>query len=86
MAINVLVFITLHFNIYISRSAYYVLLAFFLANEYIRAMGRPGLADLGEVGEVYRPIADIAERYIEVAAGNRDVDGLADAIAINGQK
>lgn len=49
-------------------------------------MGRPGLADLGEVGEVYRPIADIAERYIEVAAGNRDVDGLADAIAINGQK
>ncbi|KAG6830908.1 hypothetical protein H0H87_006831 [Tephrocybe sp. NHM501043] len=51
--------------------------AFFLANEYIRAMGTPGLADAGKVGDVYKSISDIAQRHIDVAAGKLDVEGLA---------
>ncbi|KAG6840042.1 hypothetical protein C0991_009415 [Blastosporella zonata] len=51
--------------------------AFFLANEYIRAMGIPGLADDGNLGDVYESIANIAQRHIDVAAGKLDVDGLA---------
>lgn len=51
--------------------------AFFLANEYIRAMGRPGLADMGKIGKVYEHLAEIANRYVDVAAGSLDVEGLA---------
>ncbi|KAG6812284.1 hypothetical protein H0H92_003593 [Tricholoma furcatifolium] len=51
--------------------------AFFLSNEYIRAMGIPGLADAGKVGDVYKSISDIAQRHIDVAAGKLDVEGLA---------
>jgi hypothetical protein len=53
------------------------LLAFFLANEYLRAMGIPGLADEGKVGVVYASVADIAERHIDIAAGRSDVEELA---------
>jgi len=51
--------------------------AFFLANEYLRAMGIPGLADEGKVGGVYESVADIAKRYIDVAAGKSDAADLA---------
>ena len=51
--------------------------AFFLANEYLRAMGIPGLADEGKAGEVYESVADIAKRHIDVAAGKSDVEVLA---------
>ena len=54
-----------------------VLPAFFLANEYLRAMGIPGLADEGNVGEVYASVTDIAERHIGVAAGRLEVKELA---------
>ena len=52
-------------------------LAFFLANEYLRAMGIPGLVDEGKVGEVYESVADIAKRHIDVAAGRPGVADLA---------
>lgn len=53
--------------------------AFFIANEYLRAMGIPGLADEGKVGEVYdsESVADIAKRHIDVAAGKSGVADLA---------
>ena len=51
--------------------------AFFLANEYLRAMEIPGLVDEGKVGEVYESVADIAKRHIDVAAGRSGVADLA---------
>ncbi|TDL27171.1 hypothetical protein BD410DRAFT_715101 [Rickenella mellea] len=50
--------------------------AFFLANEYIRAQGIPGLADAGVVGEAYRDIHELAERYVGVAVGHIDEVGM----------
>ena len=54
-------------------------LAFFLANEYVRAQGLPGLADGGTVGEVYRDVHELAERHIGVASGQVDADALLTA-------
>jgi hypothetical protein len=54
--------------------------AFFLANEYIRAMGLPGLADAGDVGKAYKPAVAMAERQMGVAAGTLDLDGLAEGM------
>jgi len=51
--------------------------AFFIANEYLRAMGIPGLADEGKVGEVCESVADVAKRHIDVAAGKSGVADLA---------
>ncbi|KAI0711799.1 hypothetical protein C8T65DRAFT_739454 [Cerioporus squamosus] len=51
--------------------------AFFLANEYLRAQGLPGLLDEGKIGNVYQGLVDIADRHINVAAGKLDVEGLA---------
>ncbi|TDL30216.1 hypothetical protein BD410DRAFT_780757 [Rickenella mellea] len=50
--------------------------AFFIANEYIRAHGIPGLADAGKVGEAYQDIHELVERHVRVAAGQLDADGL----------
>jgi hypothetical protein len=50
--------------------------AFFLANEYVRAQGLPGLADGGKVGEVYGDVHELAERHIGVASGQLDMDAL----------
>ncbi|KAI0784056.1 hypothetical protein C8Q75DRAFT_795213 [Abortiporus biennis] len=58
--------------------------AFFLANEYLRAMGIPGLADNGKLGAVYGSIIELAERYMDTAAGRLDVKGLAEAIQDSG--
>ncbi|KAI0651268.1 hypothetical protein C8Q79DRAFT_932467 [Trametes meyenii] len=55
--------------------------AFFLANEYLRAQGLPGLLDEGRIGGVYQGLADLADRHINVAAGKLDVEGLAGASA-----
>ena len=44
--------------------------AFFLANEYLRAQGLPGLADRNQVGEAYGDLIAIAEKHIGVAAGS----------------
>ncbi|TFK18181.1 hypothetical protein FA15DRAFT_628177 [Coprinopsis marcescibilis] len=52
--------------------------AFFIANEYIRAMGLPGLADGGKVGVAYEHVVDIAQRHMDVAAGKMGVEGLAE--------
>lgn len=57
-----------------------LLLAFFLANEYLRAMGLPGLLDEGKIGEVYKGVTDLADRHINVAAGGLGVEGLANAM------
>ncbi|KAF9556902.1 hypothetical protein CPC08DRAFT_752235 [Agrocybe pediades] len=54
--------------------------AFFLANEYIRAMGIPGLADQGKIGNVYGSAVAMAERHMDVAAGKLDVEGLAEGM------
>ncbi|KAI0757605.1 hypothetical protein C8Q80DRAFT_1265497 [Daedaleopsis nitida] len=51
--------------------------AFFLADEYLRAQGLPGLLDEGKIGNVYQGLVDIADRHINVAAGKLDVEGLA---------
>ncbi|OCH84000.1 hypothetical protein OBBRIDRAFT_799451 [Obba rivulosa] len=50
--------------------------AFFLANEYLRAQGLPGLLDHGKIGDVYQGFVGIADRHIEAAAGRLDVEGL----------
>ncbi|KAI0317896.1 hypothetical protein OF83DRAFT_1262575 [Amylostereum chailletii] len=55
----------------------YVWIAFFLANEYLRAMGLPGLAGEGKVGGVYEDMVNLANRHIRIAAGELDVEGLA---------
>jgi len=52
-------------------------LAFFLANEYLRAMGLPGLVDDAKAGKVYESVVDIAKRHVDVAAGKLDVTDLA---------
>jgi hypothetical protein len=51
--------------------------AFFLANEYLRAQGLPGLADEGRIGKAYEDLRLLAERHISVAKGDLDVEGLA---------
>jgi hypothetical protein len=53
-------------------------LAFFLANEYVRAQGLPGLADGGKVGEVYRDVHELAKCHIGVASGQLDEDASKD--------
>ncbi|EJD37009.1 hypothetical protein AURDEDRAFT_139932 [Auricularia subglabra TFB-10046 SS5] len=53
--------------------------AFFLANEYLRAMGLPGLADGGKLGSVYGNVATIADYHVWSAAGTA---GLADLAAV----
>lgn len=47
--------------------------AFFLANEYIRAQGHPGLAD---VGEVYKGLQTIVDQYVGVASGRLEENAL----------
>ncbi|KAI0714041.1 hypothetical protein C8T65DRAFT_573879 [Cerioporus squamosus] len=47
--------------------------AFFLANEYLRAHGLPGLLN---GCETYEDLVRVAEQYIHVAAGQSDVDEL----------
>ncbi|KAH7921132.1 hypothetical protein BV22DRAFT_1019952 [Leucogyrophana mollusca] len=42
---------------------------FFLANEYARARGLPGLTDGGKAGEVCGDVHELAERHIRVASG-----------------
>ncbi|CCM04745.1 uncharacterized protein FIBRA_06935 [Fibroporia radiculosa] len=51
--------------------------AFFLANEYLRAQGHPGLADGGKVSDVNKDLIACAERHIGVASGKLDVADLA---------
>ncbi|KAH7922611.1 hypothetical protein BV22DRAFT_1016899 [Leucogyrophana mollusca] len=50
--------------------------AFFLANEYVRARGLPGLAEGGKVGEVDEDVRELAERHIGVASGLLGADAL----------
>lgn len=52
-------------------------IAFFLANEYLRAQSLAGLADGGKIGKTYEELLSLADRHIETAIGNLDVDGLA---------
>lgn len=56
------------------------LVAFFIANEYLRAQGALGLAGDGEVGAAHKEPFRIANEYINTAAGKVDVAGLAQAI------
>lgn len=49
-------------------------IAFFLANEYLRALGLSGCAHQGMSTET---LHSVAERYIAVAKGDMEVDGLA---------
>ncbi|KAF4574382.1 hypothetical protein EYR40_005900 [Pleurotus pulmonarius] len=50
--------------------------AFFLANEYIRAQGHPGLADGGQVGEVYKDLQAVVDQYVGVASGRLEENAL----------
>ncbi|KAI0364528.1 hypothetical protein BV20DRAFT_1047145 [Pilatotrama ljubarskyi] len=56
--------------------SYGIITAFFLANEYLRAQGLPGLLDEGKIGDVYQDLVDIADRHINVVAGKLGVEGL----------
>lgn len=47
--------------------------AFFVANEYLRALGLPGLLD---ECEDYESLTRVADRYVDAAAGQLDVEGL----------
>jgi hypothetical protein len=55
----------------------YVPSAFFLANEYVRAMGLSGLLEGCEVGEVSQKVASVATRHMDVAAGKLGVECLS---------
>ena len=55
---------------------FYMSPAFFLANEYLRAQGLPGLLDQGKIGDAYQGFVAIANRHIEAAAGRLDVEDL----------
>lgn len=46
--------------------------AFFLATEYIHAMGIPGSADGGDMGSA----TDIAQRHMDVAAGKLGLEAM----------
>ncbi|TFY61211.1 hypothetical protein EVG20_g7142 [Dentipellis fragilis] len=54
--------------------------AFFLANEYLRAQGLPGLLDEGKTGSVYQGFIDIADRHIDTAAGKLGVEEFSDSL------
>jgi len=54
------------------HASHTIFAAFFLANEYLRAQGVPGLVDERETGEICR----LAKRYVGVASGQLDEDGL----------
>lgn len=62
---------------FLSRLDNDCLAGFFLANEYLRAMGIPGLADEGKLGDVYEQVVNIAQRHMDVAAGKLEVEGLS---------
>ncbi|KAJ8523136.1 hypothetical protein ONZ45_g449 [Pleurotus djamor] len=49
--------------------------AFFLANEYLRAHGLPGLTDEGRVGR-YEDLLQLAEHHVDVAAGRADLEAF----------
>ena len=54
-------------------------LAFFLANEYLRAQGLRGLAGSSAMdAEIYR----VADQHIKAASGRSDVDGLAQVMDV----
>lgn len=50
--------------------------ALFVANEYLRAHGGPGLVDQGKVGEASADVAWLTDPVVEVAKGTLDVEGL----------
>ncbi|OBZ76400.1 hypothetical protein A0H81_03788 [Grifola frondosa] len=50
--------------------------AFFLANEYLRAQGMPGLAGVGKVGVGHDDLINLADLFIDTAAGRLNVEGL----------
>jgi death-on-curing family protein len=52
--------------------------AFFLANEYVRAMGIPGLADGGVVGEAYADIEETVRKHVDVAKGELDIQRFSE--------
>ncbi|KAK7446673.1 hypothetical protein VKT23_014368 [Stygiomarasmius scandens] len=43
---------------------------FFLANEYLRAQGLPGLVEFGKVGEIYGDVDAVVEHLLGVADGS----------------
>ncbi|KAJ7611005.1 hypothetical protein FB45DRAFT_760908, partial [Roridomyces roridus] len=47
--------------------------AFFIANEYLRAMVIPGLADAAKLGSVYSAVADIAHQHLGGLPGKSQV-------------
>ena len=63
-----------HFGLYHSVDLTSCLAAFFLANEYLRGMGIPGLADGCDVGLA----TDIAQQHMDMAEGKLKLDGLVD--------
>ncbi|KAF6746019.1 hypothetical protein DFP72DRAFT_923961 [Ephemerocybe angulata] len=52
--------------------------AFFVAHEYARAMGLPGLP--AEAGVDNELVVKTATKYMDVAAGKLDMDGLVDTV------
>ncbi|RPD62196.1 hypothetical protein L226DRAFT_532774 [Lentinus tigrinus ALCF2SS1-7] len=56
--------------------------AFFLGNEYMRAHGHPG--GLLEGCQSYEDLVRVADRHINAAAGQLDVDGLRGSSAPDG--
>ncbi|KAI0334864.1 hypothetical protein GY45DRAFT_1055500 [Cubamyces sp. BRFM 1775] len=51
--------------------------AFFIANEYLRAQGLPGLLDEGQIGDAHQSLVDVADCHIDAAAGRLGVEELA---------
>lgn len=44
-------------------------------------MGIPGLSDRGKVGDVYKELSEVGDRFIGVATSSVDVDNLASTLS-----
>ena len=53
--------------------------AFFLANEYLRFMGLPGILDKDRIGNTTDAATVQADRYVSVAAGIGELSDLVSA-------
>lgn len=60
--------------------------AFFLANEYLRAQGLPGLVDQRRLGGTFKNHNELADRFVGVAASQLDLEDLVNSISMDPEK
>ncbi|TFY54710.1 hypothetical protein EVG20_g9596 [Dentipellis fragilis] len=63
-------------GLYLAATVSYGLIAFFIANEYLRAQGLPGLVHEG-MGSSF---VNVADRHIDAAAGRSEIEEFAEGL------